>query len=289
MARSKQKKKSRCWFKRSPVIPVLRFSGPIGMSSPLRPGVSMASVAASLERAFTMSKAKAVAVQINSPGGSPVQSMLIYQRIRALATENNLKVYVFAEDVAASGGYMLACAGDEIYADPSSIIGSIGVISAGFGFHELIQKYGIERRVHTAGSHKMSLDPFQPEKPEDIERLKSIQLDIHQTFIDLVKSSRGDKLSGAEEEIFSGAFWGGAKAQQFGLIDGLSDVRSKMQELFGEDVNLKLISTPRGLFRRKASGVSGLWADYMSGHELHIGDEIISSLETRALWARYGL
>ena len=177
-----------------------------------------------------MRGAKAVAIQINSPGGSAVQSMLIYKRIRALAEEKGLKVYVFAEDVAASGGYLLALAGDEIYADPSSIIGSIGVITAGFGLDKLIEKIGVERRVYTAGDSKDKLDPFLPEKPEDVLRIKSLQRDVHATFIDLVKERRGAKIASASEDLFTGEFWSGKRALELGLIDGLGDLRSKMRD-----------------------------------------------------------
>src|SRR5262245_24900547 len=179
------------WPRRGPLIPVLRFSGAIGMVTPLRPGLSLSTSASAIEKAFSMCGAKAVAIQINSPGGSAVQSMLIYKRVRALAAEKNLKVYVFADDVAASGGYLLALAGDEIYADPSSIIGSIGVITATFGVNELINRIGVERRVYTAGASKDTLDPFLPEKAEDVERIKALQRDVHAAFIDLVKSRRG--------------------------------------------------------------------------------------------------
>ena len=188
-----------------------------------------------------MRGAKAVAIQINSPGGSAVQSMLIYKRIRALAAEKNLKVYVFAEDVAASGGYLLALAGDEIYADPSSIVGSIGVITATFGVNELINRIGVERRVYTAGESKDTLDPFLPEKPEDVERIKALQRDVHQAFIDLVKTRRGAKIDKAGVDLFTGEFWSGGKALELGLIDGLSDLRTKMREIYGDEVRLKLV------------------------------------------------
>ena len=228
------------WFsRRGPIVPVLKFSGPIGMATPLRPGLSMMAMAGSIDKAFRIGKTKTVAILINSPGGSPVQSRLIYQRVRALATETDTRVYVFTEDVAASGGYMLALAGDEIYADPSSIVGSIGVISAGFGFHQMIEKWGIERRVYTAGKQKLSLDPFQPEKADDIERLKAIQRSVHTTFIDMVKERRGDKLDGDDDMLFSGAFWSGKKALELGLIDGISDVRTKMREVVGDKVRLR--------------------------------------------------
>ena len=192
-----------------------------------------------------------MAVVINSPGGSPVQSHLIFSRIRQLAAEKEKRVYVFCEDVAASGGYFLALAGDEIYADPSSIVGSIGVISAGFGLDKLIDRFGIERRVHTAGKDKGALDPFQPERPEDVARLKDLQRDVHDVFIGIVKERRAGKLEGPEEELFSGAFWSAAKALEYGLIDGIADLRSKMQALHGEKVRLHAVPlAPGGLLSR---------------------------------------
>jgi signal peptide peptidase SppA len=204
------------FFSRPPTVPVLRLTGPIGMATPLRPGLSLAAVAGPLEKAFKASKLPSVAILINSPGGSPVQSHLIYKRIRQLAGEHGKRVYVFCEDVAASGGYFLAIAGDEIYADPSSIVGSIGVVSASFGFDKAIEKLGIDRRVYTAGTAKAILDPFKPEKDEDIARLRAIQKDVHDVFIGLVKERRGTRLAGAEVELFSGAFWAGGKALSSG-------------------------------------------------------------------------
>ncbi|MEM7619856.1 MAG: S49 family peptidase [Pseudomonadota bacterium] len=279
------------WLRKgAAVVPVLRFSGAIGMSTPLKPGLSMVGVAEILERAFTIGNAKAVAILINSPGGSPVQSTLIYKRIRSLAEEYELPVYVFAEDVAASGGYLIALAGDEIYADSSSIIGSIGVVSAGFGFHKLIENYGIERRVHTSGENKMSLDPFQPEKSEDIDRLKEIQNDVHQTFIRLVKERRADKISEDNTDIFSGAFWSGDKAKEVGLIDGITDVRSKMRELFGDDVKLKLISANKGLFSKMGltPGTDSSMPDLSLLSRGGFSYDMISALEERQIWSRYG-
>ena len=202
------------FFNRGPVVPVLRFAGPIGMVTPLRPGLALSSVAGPIERAFSTSKLPTVAIVVNSPGGSPVQSNLIFSRIRQLAKEKDKRVYVFCEDVAASGGYFLALAGDEIYADPSSIVGSIGVISAGFGFNKLIDRFGIERRVHTAGKEKGILDPFQPERPEDVARLKELQRDVHDVFIGIVKERRAARLKGTDDELFNGAFWSAAKAQE---------------------------------------------------------------------------
>jgi signal peptide peptidase SppA len=277
------------WISRGPLVPVLRFSGPIGMVTPLRPGLSLSTSAAAIDKAFTMRGAKAVAIQINSPGGSPVQSMLIYKRIRALAAENDLKVYVFAEDVAASGGYLLSLAGDEIYADPSSIVGSIGVITATFGVNELIAKIGVERRVYTAGKSKDTLDPFLPEKPEDVERLKSLQRDVHAAFIDLVKERRGAKIAGAGEDLFTGEFWSGTRALELGLIDGLSDVRSKMRERFGEEVRLKLVMPSTSWLRRRRSifaEAGSLDLGFLSGG---FAADLISAIEARALWSRFGL
>ena len=277
-------------FTRTPVVPVLRLSGPIGMASPLRPGLSIASLAEPLEKAFEMSKTPAVALIINSPGGSAVQSSLILKRIRALAEENEKKVHVFLEDVAASGGYYLAIGGDEIYAEPSSIVGSIGVISSGFGFVEAIDKLGIERRVYTAGRSKAILDPFLPQKPEDIERLASLQRDAHDVFIGAVKERRAGKLKGPDEELFSGAFWSGKQALEYGLIDGISDIRTRMRELYGDDVKLKVVPIERpGLLSklRRSPSLDSLAA--LAGPETTLTDELLSTLETRALWARYGL
>jgi signal peptide peptidase SppA len=276
------------WVKRGPLIPVLRFSGPIGAVTPLRPGLTLSTVASALDRAFSMRGARAVAIQINSPGGSAVQSGLIFKRIRALAEEKGLKVYIFAEDVAASGGYLLALAGDEIYADASSIVGSIGVVTATFGVHELINKLGIERRVYTAGASKDTLDPFLPEKPEDVERIKSIQRDVHAAFIDLVKRRRGAKIEAAGDSLFTGAFWSGTKALELGLIDGLADLRSKMREIYGTDVRFKLVTPGRHLFRSRHGvfgGTSGLDFGFSPGG---IAADMISAIEARSLWSRFG-
>ncbi len=274
---------------RGPVVPVLRFSGPIGMATPLRPGLSLSTSAAAIDKAFSMRGAKAVAIQINSPGGSAVQSMLIYKRIRALAAEKGLKVYVFAEDVAASGGYLLALAGDEIYADPSSIVGSIGVITATFGLNELIAKIGVERRVYTAGKNKDTLDPFLPEKPADVERIKSLQRDVHAAFIDLVKERRGAKIEKAGDDLFTGEFWSGKRALELGLIDGLSDVRSKMRALFGEEVRLKLVMPSTSWLRRKRSIFADAGALDFGLFSGGFAADLISAIEARALWSRFGL
>ena len=273
-------------FSRRPVIPVLRLNGPIGLASPLRPGLSLATVAGPIERAFSMSKAPTVALSINSPGGSPVQSSLIFKRIRQMAAEKKKRVIVFCEDVAASGGYYLAVAGDEIYADASSIVGSIGVISASFGLDKAIERLGIERRVYTAGTNKGSLDPFLPEKPDDIARLKAIQRDIHDVFIGVVKDRRAGRLRGPDSELFSGAFWSASKSLDLGLIDGVTDMRSKLREMHGEKVVLKVVPLGGGGLLSKLRRAPGFDASISASG---LPDEIVSALETRALWARYGL
>lgn len=278
-------------FSRGTVVPVLKLSGPIGMATPLRPGISISTLAGPIEKAFSASAAPSVAVVINSPGGSPVQSSLIFHRIRQLAEEKKKKVYVFCEDVAASGGYYLAVAGDEIYADASSIIGSIGVISASFGLDKAIEKLGVERRVYTAGTNKGALDPFQPERPDDIERLKAIQRDVHDVFIGVVKDRRLGRLKGPDSELFSGAFWSAPKALEYGLIDGISDIRTKMRELHGDKVHLKPIALDRGWWplrgRRLPSVLAGLGGE--AGPGLAFADELVSAIEVRAMWSRFGL
>ncbi len=280
------------WFKRKPTVPVLRFTGPIGMATPLRPGLSLATAANAIEKAFKASKTPAVAISINSPGGSPVQSHLIYKRIRQLATETGKKVHVFCEDVAASGGYFLALAGDEIHADPSSVVGSIGVISAGFGLDKAIERLGVERRVYTAGLSKGSLDPFLPEKSEDVERLKALQRDVHDLFIGIVKERRSAKLNGPDAELFSGAFWSGPRAHELGLVDGLGDMRSRMRELYGETVRLQVIPMEkRSLLSRLGRSAAPSLPLGSIGQSLSSGltDDAISALETRAMWSRFGL
>lgn len=278
------------FFNRGPVVPVLRFSGPIGMATPLRPGLSIGQCAGAIEKAFTMSKLPSVAIVINSPGGSAVQSSLIFRRIRQLAEENEKAVYVFCEDVAASGGYYLALAGDEIYADPSSIVGSIGVLFAGFGFDKAIEKLGIERRVHTAGELKDALDAFRPERTEDVERLKELQRDVHDVFIGIVKERRAGRLKGPDQELFSGAFWSGPKALEFGLIDGVSDIRSKMRELHGPKVRLRVVPHDRGgLFARLRRLPGAVGYEDLTRGRLAFAEDLISAVETRALWSRFGL
>jgi signal peptide peptidase SppA len=272
------------------VVPVLRFFGPIGLATPLRPGLTLATSATAIEQAFNLSKLPTVAITINSPGGSAVQSHLIFRRVRQLAEEKKKTVYAFCEDVAASGGYFLALSGDEIYADPSSIIGSIGVISASFGLDKMIAKLGIERRVYTSGDNKGALDPFQAENADDIERLKAIQKDVHDVFIGIVKNRRAARLEGPDAELFSGAFWSAAKALQLGLIDGVSDLRSKMRELYGERVKLRPLPLMSGgwLSRmRRMPNLSRLGAG--GALPLALADDLVSAIEARALWSRYGL
>ena len=270
-----------------PVVPVVRLSGIIGFSTPLRPGLTLSSVAKPLDRAFAWPRARAVALLINSPGGSAVQSHLVFQRIRQLSAEKKLPVLAFVEDVAASGGYMIACAADEIFADPSSIVGSIGVIGATFGFTKLIEKIGVERRIYTSGINKAMLDPFLPENPEHVARLKAIQEEIHATFIGLVKSRRGAKLGGPDENLFSGEYWAATKGAELGLVDRIGDMRSTLRERYGEKVETPLVSARSGLFGRATPGVAARFGAVLD--QPGLADELISSLEARAIWARYGL
>ena len=265
----------------APLVPVVRLAGTIGKLSRFQSGLTLASVAPLLKKAFAM-KPPAVALIVDSPGGSPVQSHLIYKRIRTHAAEKQIPVIVFVEDVCASGGYMIACAGDEIVVDPASIVGSIGVVSAGFGFVEAMRKLGIERRVYTAGESKVILDPFQPEKPDDIARLKAIQEEVHEHFIDIVRERRGDLLAKDDSAIFSGMFWSGKKAVTLGLADRTGDLRAVLREKFGEKVRLKLFTTERSFFMRRGAGIAGM----MGGA---FAESLVSELEARALRDRYRL
>ncbi len=269
-------------------IPAIRLHGAImAGGSQFRPALNLATVAPLLEKAFAVKEAPAVAISVNSPGGSPVQSRLIYQRIRDLAEEKKKRVLIFVEDVAASGGYMIALAGDEIIADPSSIVGSIGVVSGGFGFPELLKKIGVERRIYTAGENKVVLDPFQPEKERDIEFLKSLQLDIHDTFIEMVKARRGTLLSD-HPDIFSGLFWTGRRGRELGLVDGLGDMRGEVKRRYGEKARLELIQPSRSLFGRRQPGaaVAGSLAAPLAASA---AAGVVEVIEERALWARFGL
>ena len=267
------------------VVPVVRLHGTIMASgSQLRPALNLASAAGVLEKAFSVKKAPAVAISVNSPGGSPVQSRLIYKRIRDLAEEKGKRVLIFVEDVAASGGYMIALAGDEIIADPSSIVGSIGVVSASFGFPELLKKIGVERRVYTAGENKVTLDPFQEEKEKDIEHLKSLQVDVHRTFIEMVKERRKGRLVEADD-LFTGLFWSGVKGQELGLVDSLGDMRSVLRARYGAKMKMRLISPPRGFLGRRVPGF-GTFGGEMGAAATQ---RLVESIEERALWARFGL
>ena len=271
------------------VVPVVRLSGLIGAVTPLRPGMSLAGVARTLERAFSMKNAKAVALVINSPGGSPVQSRQIYLRIRHLAAEKKLPVLVFVEDVAASGGYMIACAGDEIFCDPSSIMGSIGVVGGTFGFQDLIKRIGVERRLYTAGEHKGMLDPFLPENPDDVTRIKTIQREIHALFIALVKHSRGARLKATDDVLFTGEYWAGETSVSLGLADAVGDLRSTLRARYGDKVVTPVVAPSTGLLSgllgRKSAGAGTLAPlDGFTG----LPDELISALESRAIWAKFG-
>lgn len=267
-------------LRRRPVVPVVRLSGVIAPGGMMGSrGLSVETVAPLLAKAFRARGAKALALSINSPGGSPVQSALIAQRIRLQAAEKKLPVIAFVEDVAASGGYWLACAADEIVADGASIVGSIGVISAGFGFQDLIARFGIERRVHTSGERKSMLDSFRAERPEDVERLKSLQAEIHEGFKDWVRERRRGKLKGDDTTLFSGEFWTGKRGLELGLIDSLGELRTVLQQRFGEKVHLPLIQPRRSFLSRFGIG----------GRIEEIGPSTITALEERLHWQRFGL
>ena len=264
-----------------PVIPVVRLSGVIGSAAGFRGGLSLAGIEQALAKAFGLRRAPAVAIIVNSPGGAAVQSHLIFKRIRALAEMKGRKVIVAVEDVAASGGYMIAAAGDEIIVDGSSIVGSIGVVSSGFGFQRLLERIGIERRVHTAGKSKAMLDPFRPEREEDVARLKTLQEDVHADFIALVKRRRPSLTD--DPDLFSGAFWSGARAVELGLADRVGDIGALLRERYGENVRLLSIPTERKPWWRRI----GLF----SGESLTVGlvDRAVSAIEERIMWNRFGL
>lgn len=263
-----------------PTVPVIRLEGIIAAGdNPRR--INIQNTEKLIQAAFAYKGAKAVALTINSPGGSPVQSALVMQRIRAMAEEKDIPVLVFAEDVAASGGYMLALAGDEIYAHEASIIGSIGVIYAGFGFTEVMKKIGIERRLHTAGENKGMMDPFAPEDKKEVAKLKGLQKDIHEYFKGLVRERRGHRLKGARAKIYSGDVWLGGEALKMGLVDGIGEVRSTLREKFGKKVRIRLLAPKRrglGSFLRFGSKADGGWSS-----------DLIDTLEERFFWSRFGL
>lgn len=273
-----------------PLVTVIELNGAIGAAGPGRKSLSLQRLEKSIEAAFRPSKLSAVALSINSPGGSPVQSRLIFSMIRRLAREKEVPVIAFIEDVGASGGYILAAAGDEIYADESSIVGSIGVIAGGFGFTEAIARLGVERRVHTAGENKSTLDPFKPEDPEDVARLRSILNELHEQFIALVKDRRPGKLAD-DPSLFSGAFWTGPKAKELGLIDGTAHLGDFLRARYGKDVRIKRMSPETGsLFKKLLSGGdarSAAWGE--PNLSLIDPDSLFESVERRSLWSRFGL
>ena len=265
-------------FKRKKIVHHIRLSGVIGSVGKFKQGLNFAGQQELIEKAFSIKKAKAIAISVNSPGGSPVQSHLIYSYIKKQAKKNKKKVLVFAEDVAASGGYLIACAGDEIYANSSSIVGSIGVIYSSFGLQELIKKAGIQRRIYTAGKNKSTLDPFVEEKEEDIQRLKKIQLDLHSDFIKVVEESRSTKLKKDKNtDLFTGEFWSGSKAKDFGLVDGLGNADEILREKFGEDVVIKKFEKSKSWLNKKLSGAS----------ENQI-ENLLNILEEKSIWQKYG-
>ena len=267
------------FFKKKKIIPHVRLSGVIGSAGRFKQGIDFSGQQEIIKKAFSFKKSKSIAISINSPGGSPVQSHLIHDYIRQLAKKNEKKVIVFAEDVAASGGYLIACAGDEIYANSSSIVGSIGVISASFGFQDAIKKIGVQRRVYTAGKNKSTLDPFKEEKQEDIERIKKLQLELHSDFIEVVKKSRGSKLKDPEKNnTFTGEFWSGTASMKLGLIDGIGNAEQILREKFGEDIDIKKLEKPKSFIAKKLS----------SSIDNQI-DNIASVIEERALWQKFGL
>ena len=265
-------------FKKKKIVPHIRLSGVIGSVGKFKQGLDFNGQQEIIEKAFSFKKSEAVAISINSPGGSPVQSHLIYSYIRKQAKKNNKKVLVFAEDVAASGGYLIACAGDEIYANSSSIIGSIGVIYSSFGLQDLIKKAGIQRRVYTAGKNKSTLDPFVEEKQEDIERLKKIQLELHSDFIKVVEDSRSNKLKkDGNPDLFTGEFWSGSTSKKLGLVDGIGNADEIIKEKYGEDVVIKKFEKSKSWLNKKLSGTRENQIDYL-----------LNLLEEKSIWQRYG-
>jgi signal peptide peptidase SppA len=267
------------FFKKKTVVPHVRLTGIIGSAGRFKQGMDLDGQKDILKKAFSLKKISHVAISINSPGGSPVQSHLIYSYIRELADKKKIKVLIFAEDVAASGGYLISCAGDEIYANSSSIIGSIGVISASFGFKDLIKKIGVERRVYTAGKNKSTLDPFVEEKEEDIKRLKNIQLELHDDFIKVVETSRGTKLKDPEKNnIFTGEFWTGKTALKLGLIDGIGNADQVLKQKFGDKVVIKKFEKQKSFIAKK-----------LSSSIQDPVDSLANILEEKSMWQKFGL
>tara|TARA_B100000989_G_scaffold163623_1_gene122241 strand:+ start:568 stop:1461 length:894 start_codon:yes stop_codon:yes gene_type:complete len=270
-------------FKPKPKVAVIQLHGVIGAVQKLRPssGLTAQSLQPILDKAFQLPKLKAVALSINCPGGSPVQSALIFEAIRRLADKHEVPVYSFIEDVGASGGYWLACAGEKIYAMDASVVGSIGVISSSFGLHKFIERYDIERRVYTQGENKSMLDPFQPEKPEDVERLLDAQKDIHAAFKSLVRERRGESLKEDEDSLFSGAFWSGTQAEKLGLVDEIGVLHNVMYDMFGDEIDIVPVEAPKPLFA-KLLGMDSFSPSAFT-------DAAITTVEERSLWSRYGL
>ncbi len=264
------------FLKKKKVIPLIRLNGVIGSVGKFKQGIDLANQEEVIKKAFSIKKSPAVAISINSPGGSPVQSHLVYEYIKYQSSKNKKKVIIFAEDVAASGGYLISCAGDEIYANQSSIIGSIGVIYSSFGFKDLIEKIGVKRRVYTAGKNKSTLDPFLDEKKEDIERLKNIQLDLHKDFIEVVEKSRASKLKkNLGVELFTGEFWSGRKALELGLIDGIGNANEILRQKFGENIIIKKFEKNKSWIAKKLSSDANF-------------EKLINTIEEKSIWQKYG-
>ena len=263
-------------FRKSKSVSVIPLNGVIAPNMGRRKGLNLNEIDKNIEQAFSVKNLKAVALQINSPGGSPVQSEMIANRIRELSDKNNVPVLAFVEDVAASGGYWLACAADEIIASKASIIGSIGVVSSGFGFNKAIEKIGIDRRLYTSGDNKAILDPFLPENPDEIKRLKAIQSQLHVQFINFVKSRRGSKIKDDNNDVFTGAFWSGEKSIEIGLIDSFGEMKSVLKERFGNQVKIKEFNPKKKLF-----GFSSLLSGAL--------DILIQKVDEKSIFKRFGL
>jgi len=273
-----------------PVVAVIRLNGVIGQAGRFRQGLDIATLGSTLETAFKESDLTAVALAINSPGGAPAQSNLIYSRIRALAAEKEVPVLAFAEDVAASGGYWLACAADEIYADMNSIVGSVGVVSAGFGFQDMLEKVGIERRIHAQGDRKAMLDPFEPERETDVKRLLAIQKNIHENFKNLVRERRDGRVKISDRKLFSGDIWTGREALDAGLVDGLGEMREVLRQKYGDEVRIREITAKTSFLKRLfgRGGVSSAGGVFESPLADWPG-QLLAAIEDRAFWSRFGL
>jgi len=263
-------------FRKSNNVSIIPLTGVIAPNMGRRKGLNLYEIDKNIEQAFSLKNLKAVALQINSPGGSPVQSEMIAKRIRELSEKNSVPVLAFVEDVAASGGYWLACAADEIFASKASIVGSIGVVSSGFGFDKAIEKIGVDRRLYTSGDNKAILDPFLPEKKDEVKRLKNIQKQLHQQFISFVKSRRGSKIDDKNKEIFTGAFWSGEESLEIGLIDGFGEMKATLKERFGDSVKIKEFAPKKKFF-----GFSNLLSGAI--------EMLIFKMDERSLLKRFGL